>query len=44
MSKKSTPGDGGHGLGAKGLPLGGDKVSALTVARGLWRTLVLRQR
>lgn len=44
MSKKSHPGDGSHGLGAKGLPLGGVKVGPLAVARGILRGLVLRQR
>ncbi|MER6739022.1 MULTISPECIES: lariocidin/triculamin family lasso peptide core domain [Streptomyces] len=44
MSKKSHPGDGSHGLGAKGLPLGGVKVGAVSVALGFLRGLVLRQR
>ncbi|WP_407842059.1 hypothetical protein ACE1OC_42665 (plasmid) [Streptomyces sp. DSM 116496] len=44
MSKKSTPGDGGHGLGAKGLPFGEAKRSPLSVVRAIRELLTARQR
>jgi hypothetical protein len=40
MSTKSHPGDGTHAKGSKGLPFGEAKRTPVTVARGVFRSVV----